>query len=438
MSRADLIDQIQSPGVNTDILIVKKNEKIIYQKYQRGYSESTPHLSWSMAKTITGILIAKASLEYKFSLNDQVSKFIPDFKGTAKIIDVIQMSSNIDFTEQYFGLPVSSDVVKMLYLQGAQSGVSEYVKSLPLRHDFLPGDHFYYSSGDTNLLMELLKKVINDDLKYENYPWTHFFDLLNMKNVTFERDQKNIFIGSSYVYMTAPDYLKIGELLIKNGKYNHQQVIPEFYMALMQSLAPGVKLTVLEGTPSARAYSAQITTNLPISERRLNSEHADLPADSLLMLGHQGQLIAASPKEQLIILRLACDSGKSFKRDLLFDQVKKIIHQSEPEYKTAKDENKFTVAESKPAPSLISTKLILTDLVNLPKLIRNYTAKEFCSCHFITGRSVDECKYDVSLTMPVMPEIDILPDKKIKTKFFIGDTATAEYTNEKFGCRLIN
>ena len=108
MSRADLIDQIKSPGVNTDILIVKKNEKIIYQKYQRGYSESTPHLSWSMAKTITGILIAKASLEYKFSLNDQVSKFIPDFKGTAKIIDVIQMSSNIDFTEQYFGLPVSS------------------------------------------------------------------------------------------------------------------------------------------------------------------------------------------------------------------------------------------------------------------------------------------------------------------------------------------
>ena len=108
MSRADLIDQIKSPGVNTDILIVKKNEKIIYQKYQQGYSESTPHLSWSMAKTITGILIAKASLEYKFSLNDQVSKFIPDFKGTAKIIDVIQMSSNIDFTEQYFGLPVSS------------------------------------------------------------------------------------------------------------------------------------------------------------------------------------------------------------------------------------------------------------------------------------------------------------------------------------------
>jgi CubicO group peptidase (beta-lactamase class C family) len=440
----DAVMGYNQPGVHTDVVLVKRNDIMIFEGYEqdRGYSAKTSHLSWSMAKTISGILMAQASVEYKFSLNDPVKKFIPEFQGETKIIDLIQMSSGIDFTEQYFGLPVSSDVVRMLYLDGARAGAAGYVKSLPMREKYKPGDHFYYSSGDTNLMMEVLKKVINDDKKYENYPWDKFFFPLGIQHATFERDINNVFIGSSYIYMTALDYLRVGELIMNGGKWNQQQIIPEFYVKLMHTLAPGVSLTPLDGTSSARAYSAQLTTNLPIEIRKMNSEHPDLPTDAVLLLGHQGQVMAVSPSEKLVILRLAFDKGAAFKRNPFLAAVKRLITVNQPDYKTAADMRSFKESESKPTQSLINTKLNILDLWKVPLLIRRYTAKEYCSCRFVVGRTHEACYFDVGLTMPVMPKIDVIDGekgmKKIVTQFFIGDENTAEFTGEKFGCRILN
>lgn len=444
-AKADLIEKMMEydqPGVRTDVVLVKRNGQMLVDMYapNREYNREVPHLSWSMAKTITGILIAQASVEYKFSLNDSVKKYIPEFTGEARIIDLIQMSSGIDFTEQYFGLPVSSDVVRMLYLDGLDQGTSGYVKSLPMREKYKPGDHFYYSSGDTNLLMDVLKKIINDDKKYENYPWEKLFLPLGIQHATFERDSRGVFIGSSYIYMTAPDYVKIGELIMNNGKWSGQQIIPEFYVQLLHTLAPGVSLTALEGTSSARAYSAQATTNLPIEIRKMNSEHPDLPTDAILLLGHQGQVMAVSPKEKLVILRLALDKGAAFKRNVFFSSVKELIKSTQPDYKTAADSSFYKESESIPTQSLINTKLNIKDLWKVPLLIRRYTAKEYCSCRFVVGRSHEACFADVALTMPVMPQIHVTNGengtKKIRTKFFIGDENSAEFTGEKFGCRL--
>lgn len=428
VSTAQLRESITGPqGVHTDVVLIEKDGQIMEQYFNREYTEYTPHLSWSMAKTISGFLIAQASEEYKFSLNDAVSKYIPEFKGTARIIDLLQMSSNINFTEDYFGIPVSSDVVKMLYLDGAEIGASEYVKRLPLRTGTNAGEHFFYSSGDTNLLMEILKKIINNDTTYENYPWKKIFKPLGIEQATFERDQKNVFIGSSYIYMKPRDYLKIGQLIIADGKWNGKQLIPEFYIKLLHTVAPGVEKQALSGSSSTRAYSVHATTNLPIVNRKIKSEYQDLPPDAIVLLGHQGQLLVASPSKKLVILRLATDKGSKFNRNTFFNAVKNRVSGDDKDapLKEAAVEN-----NSKGS-------LHLRDLFKVPALIRRYTAKEYCSCRFVVGRSHEACFADIALTMPMMPQIN-LESKKVTTKFFIGDAAAAEFTGQKFGCRLLN
>ncbi len=440
---AQMKEAITEPkGVNTDAVLIEKDGKLIYQYFAREYPHDTPHLSWSMAKTITGFLIGQASEEYKFSLEDKVSKFIPDFKGSARIIDVLQMSSGINFSEDYFGIPVSSDVVKMLYLDGARQGMTEYVKTLPMRTDTNPGEHFFYSSGDANLLMEILKKVINNDQVYENYPWTKIFKPLGIEHATFERDRNNIFVGSSYAYMTATDYLKIGQLVVNGGMWEGKQLIPAFYMKLLHTVAPGVEKLAVGGTSSARSYSMQATTNMPILGRNLEPEYEDLPTDAILFLGHQGQLIVASPSQKLVIVRLAMDKSTQFRKKTFFAAIKELIKTNNAGSYIVAADNKDPKLTTPPPKEGSLGSIQPLDLFKVPLLIRSYTAKEYCSCRFVVGRSHEACYADVALTMPVMPQIHVTDDengtKKIMTKFFIGDENTAEFTGEKFGCRLVN
>ena len=265
---------------------------------------------------------------------------------------------------------------------------------------------------------------------------------MGIEKVTFERDRNGIFIGSSYIYMKAEDFLKMGHLIVNRGKWDHKQIVPEFYMDLLHRVSFGVKQTALQETAAARAYSVQATTNLPIEGRNLPSEYESLPTDSILFLGHQGQLIAASPSQKLVIVRLAMDKGARFKREDFFTAVKELILKTDRTYVTAQS-NENSPRKVETVKSSFKGKLNILELVNIPQLIRSFTAKEFCSCRFVVGRSHEACYADIALTMPVMPQIHIsggaaAETKTVKTQFFIGDETSAEFTGKKFGCRLIN
>lgn len=419
-------------GIHTDAVIVSYDHKTLFEKYARGYMAETPHLSWSMAKTVAGILIARACEDRHISLETPVKHFLPAFKGTARIIDFLQMSSGIDFSEEYYGLPVNSDVVKMLYLDGYKSGMADYVHSLPLyQHaDLQPGQYYYYSSGDTNVLMAVLRKIINNDTDYNNYPYDKLFSPLGIKTVYFEKDSQGNYVGSSYLYMSAQDYVKLGYLIVDGGRApNGQQLIPKSYYERMFELAPGVKLSLQKGA-DVKGYSLQVATNQ-------TGDYPDLPKDALLFLGHQGQMLIASPKEKMVILRLGMDKGQLDKNQFL-QSVKETFLKVKTDYtvvgindKKAKDQKsifdlkKYTTKKD----------FHLSDLFKVPQLIRAFTAKEFCSCYFITGRGFDRCYEDVAIKMPVMPKIEVI-DKVIKTQFIFGDHAQAQFEGQPLGCSL--
>jgi len=73
--------------------------------------------------------------------------------------------------------------------------------------------------------------------------------------------------------------------------------------------------------------------------RGLPSEYADLPTDALLMIGHQGQLVVASPSQKLVIVRLAMDKGSSFDRKQFFGKVARLVEAKSGPLLTAQKEN---------------------------------------------------------------------------------------------------
>ena len=419
--------------VKTDVVLIYKDGKVIYEYYAREYTPTTKHLSWSTAKTMTGILIGIADSEGLISINDPVKKYFPTAKTSARIIDVLGMSSGIAFKEAFEGLPLDLDLTNMMYLSGHSQGYVNYMINNPLSPTGLPGEYFNYSSGDTNLLMGILQQAIKNQKIYDNYPWQKLFNPLGIE-ATAEQDIKGTFVGGSYIYMTAPDYLKIGQLVMNKGVWNGRQIIPVKYFELMNRVADGVQIKVQKGNPENKAYSAQAITNLPIEGRNQPSAYKDLPLDALLMYGFQGQIIVSSPSQKLVVVKLSMDE-KDFDRNDFYAAVKKFILAKGLPYETVgttghsantmwekKDEN----PNSNPVASF-------------PHLVRAYTAKEYCSCRLVIGRSEAICKNDLNAIVKIMPELKIEGD--IVTSQILGgvfgQVAKAKYRGQKLGCTLI-
>jgi CubicO group peptidase (beta-lactamase class C family) len=416
---------------NTDVVIVYKDGKIIYQNYAREYGPNTKHLSWSMAKTISGILIGIAESEGLLSFNDPIRKFFPKMKSTARIIDLLGMSSGLKYKEEYDGLPIDLDVTNMMYLDGPSMGFANYMLSRPLSPEGEAGSYFNYSSGDTDVLMAVLQKVIGHQAVYNKYPWDKFFKPLGI-DATFEQDLSGTFVGGSYIYMKATDYLKIGQLIVNRGMWNGQQVIPHKYFDLMNRVADGVHKKVQKGNEETKAYSAHVTTNLPIEGRNLPSTYNDLPLDSLILYGHQGQIIAASPSQNVVILKLAMDK-KALSDINFYAAVKKLI--------LAKDLPYETVASMKGIDSLDhepESRSAVGTILSIPNLLRSYSAKEYCSCRLVIGRSEDACKADLKAHSPVLPKLKIKNDGTVTATLGLGlfKKSKAVYRGKTFGCVL--
>ncbi len=425
-------------GVNTDAVIIQKDGEIIYEKYARGYDKNSKHLSWSTAKTIAGILVGQAIEDGKLKYGEKLSKTFPDFQGNATILDVLQMSSGIKFKEGYSGIPVNMDVTKMLYLKGPKKGFGPFTLDKPLNGK-VPGDYFYYSSGDTNILMEVLKKKMSKE-EYDAYPWTRFFTPLGI-DATFEQDSKGTFVGSSYIYMTPRNFLKIGALIMNKGVYKGKQIIPTRYFDKMSELAKGVEKEALEGTSQTRAYSMQVTTNLPITGRGLAPEYKDLPSDSILLIGHQGQLVIASPSQKLVIVRLATDKGRSFRRKDFFSEVKSLIKSKGGSLETASETHASLYKSQKKTKENKKENPAWYEYAYVPKLLRSLAAKEYCSCIFVLKRSKKQCREDLKASIPIIPFLTNFIKKKSKRYVTAHLTSAAifskaVYVNDKVGCRL--
>lgn len=440
----ELVSALDDPskGVHTDALLVMRDGRILSESYGRGYDANTKHLSWSMAKTVAGILVAQEIDRGTMSLTDPIKRHLPEVQSSARIVDVLQMSSGIAFNEEYSGVPVTSDATRMLYMDGPKTGFLPFLAKLPQRTDAKPGEYFYYSSGDSNLLTAALRKVAPSQQAYDAIPFERFFRPLGISDATFEQDSKGIFVGSSYIYLKARDFGKIGTLLVERGKRDGKTIIPDWYFDRMSRVAPGVSAKALPGTSQTRAYASQITTNLPIPARGLPSEYADLPTDALLMIGHQGQLVVASPSQKLVIVRLAMDKGSSFDRKQFFAKVARLVEAKTGPLLTARKENpaQYDGAPPPAAPDVEAEKAKIADYLKVPHLIRALAAKEYCSCIKVVGRSKEECKDDLKVSLPVLPTLRVNDEdgsvSAVLGTGLFGKKSVAVYRGPELGCTL--
>ncbi len=113
-------DEDTRKGIRTDALLVIRDGEVVYERYAGVTTAQTPHLTWSISKSILATVLGVAFTEGRFQLNDPVAKFYAPFQKHPDIIlkDLMHWASGLDWQEDYEYAPLNSSVVAMLYTRG--------------------------------------------------------------------------------------------------------------------------------------------------------------------------------------------------------------------------------------------------------------------------------------------------------------------------------
>ncbi|CAM3517997.1 serine hydrolase domain-containing protein [Pseudomonas floridensis] len=305
-------DEATRNGVRTDALLVIKDGEIVYERYSGVTREQTPHLTWSISKSIMATVLGVAFEQGRFQLDDPVAKFYEPFKAHPAITikDLMHWASGLDWQEDYEYAPLNSSVVAMLYTLGRED-MARFTASH--KAATTPGSRYLYSSGDSNVLAAALKTMVGAQA-YPDYPWTALFAPLGIRDAVWETDASGAFVGSSYAYMTARDLARIGLLMQRGGQWQDKALFNKAWVDFVLTPFKGEQVQANIEVPGGQWW-------LNRTAEGGSGPWPDAPPDTFAALGHWGQALYVIPSQKLVIVRYADDRDGSYNHDQMLTLI---------------------------------------------------------------------------------------------------------------------
>ncbi|MNZ45317.1 6-aminohexanoate-dimer hydrolase [compost metagenome] len=311
-------DDATRKGIRTDALLVIRDGQLIYERYAGLTTADTPHLTWSVSKSLLAALLGVAYGEGLLRLQDPVAKFYPPMQRHpgVTLADLLHWASGLDWQEDYEYAPLNSSVVAMLYTRGHAD-----MAAFTAGHDPFspPGQHFRYSSGDSNLLAAALKALVGAQ-RYADYPWRALFEPLGIRSAVWETDASGTFVASSYVYMTARDLARIGLLMQRNGRWGEHQLLPRDWVAFSLQPFAGYRAHQDAAVPGGHWWLNRAVDGA-------SRPWPDAPEETFAALGHWGQALYVLPDENLVIVRYGDDRDGSYRHNELLKRARAAFAQ---------------------------------------------------------------------------------------------------------------
>lgn len=296
------IDQLfTNDGLGETRAVVLLHEgELAAERYAPGYDADTRFISWSMAKTVTAVMIGMLVADGRLELDEPAPVASWQRPGDARseitLRHLLQMRSGLDHTEAG-PVPVESSEVRMLFLDG-RDDMAGWAEEQPLEAE--PGERFEYSSNTTVILADIAARILSESDDPEDrrqavadYLAARLFEPLGMSSVVPEFDASGTLIGGSLMHATARDWARFADFLRNKGSYRGAQLVPRQWIEQMVS-----------PSPKSPHYGFQTWLNRPTGE----SDHPLIPErapDSLFaMIGHMGQYALVSPSQRVTLVRL--------------------------------------------------------------------------------------------------------------------------------------
>ncbi len=290
------------PEAQTLALVVTHRGRILAERYGEGIDLHSPLESWSMGKSLTGTLMGILIQQGEYELWQPAP--VPewqaegDLRQSIRIGDIMRMSSGIrirapqdpDYDPEV-GYP------DHLYLYTATANSFEWAATRPQQWE--PNTVGRYRNSDpvlTNYLIRLAVEGRGED--YHSFPRRQLFDRIGIRDAFIEPDVYGNFLTQGYVFLSARDWARLGNLYLQDGIWDGERILPEGYVEYASQLAPA---WVADGRPQYGGAFFWVNGNQsqPVSETAFR------------MSGAGGQSATIIPTHELVVVRLGKYLGAS-------------------------------------------------------------------------------------------------------------------------------
>ena len=235
----------------------------------------------SFTNALVGILVKQGNLDIYDPAPVAQWAAADDPRSAITTDHLLRMSSGLDWSENY---ATPSSATNMLFKDASMANTAASVGAA-----YLPDSVWYYSSGTTNILSEIIRKNVGEP-DYWSFPYHKLFHKIGISTAVWEPDASGTFVGSSYLWMSPRDYARLGMLFLQDGAWEDERLLPEGWVDYSSAPTPAAPNGI---------YGAQFWRNGFDSYN-----FPDVPDDAYLANGYEGQRILIIPSKDLVIVRL--------------------------------------------------------------------------------------------------------------------------------------
>ena len=221
-------------------LLVARGDTILIERYQYGRNDRHRFTSWSMAKTVTSMLVGIAIAEGRIrSVDDPAAVYVPALAGTeygrTSLRHLLQMSSGVRFVEEYSG---RDDVARLSADTFRQVGSGGVEAVTPYDQRVLPaGAKFSYASVETQVLGLVLRNAVGRPVA--DYLSEKFWQPMGAEaDATWLVDRTGQEATYCCINAVLRDYARLGLLLAHDGNWRGRQIIPSAWIAEATRVRP--------------------------------------------------------------------------------------------------------------------------------------------------------------------------------------------------------
>ncbi|WBX99994.1 serine hydrolase [Ramlibacter tataouinensis] len=212
-------------------LLILKDGQVVAERYRYGRHEDARFLSFSMAKSVTALLVGVALDKGLIaSLDDPAQTYARELEGTAygqtRLVHLLRMASGLSFSERYDGRDDVSRMTRAFVVDAG--GTLPVLRSVADRHS-PAGEKFVYASAETEVLGRVLRGATGRSLAELTQAW--LWEPIGAEHEAFWRigadGQEGAF---AFFNASLRDWGRLGLLLARDGELDGRAIVSRDYL----------------------------------------------------------------------------------------------------------------------------------------------------------------------------------------------------------------